>query len=132
MSETTGGAPDIDPIILQQFLADGLGWIVADELDADRLNLHDYVGLLHADGMPLLLKDIKARERLVVLMRPGEEGAAFAVQVQERLRRIKWTGTLSYASLPEPYWDLGFVVDKQGATGFRPFIAALAATGLQE
>jgi len=133
MSTSNGAASsDIDPIILKQFLADGLGWIVADEIDAEYLQAHGFAALLHIDGMPLLRKDVQSRDQLVVLSRPDEAGAEHAGQIKERLVEIKWAGTLSYATLPEHYFDLSFVVDKHGPEGFGPFIAALAASGLQE
>jgi len=128
-----GTGPDIDPTILAELLGDSLRWIMDRADDCTRLAVHGFLAI-YVEGPELLTKRVLGGSKdVLVVQRPGAEGAAFGLEVKRQLEAIGWKGTLRRCSLPDPFFDLAILERETGDTDrFKAYIAGLAASGMQE
>jgi hypothetical protein len=121
----------LDPVILAELLSDTLT-IVDREDDCMLLCKHSYHTTWLGAGERLTEQLLLGTKRVVALQRPGPEGAAFGMRVKAELGRLRWKGTLTRCSLPDPFFDLAIVERETGPDQFAPFIASLAAIGVDD
>jgi hypothetical protein len=118
--------------ILATALRDGLTWIVDRQDDCEELRTEGFPATYLLDGAQLSKRVMQATNRLIVLQRPGPEGAGFGLRVKAEIERQRWRGTLTRCSPPDPFFDLATVARETGPERFGPFIASLAAEGIDD
>jgi hypothetical protein len=124
-----GSTSPLSPDVLRMLLQDGPQWIVAYAEDAVRLESYGFPVICLSGGDALSAETLAPLTKLAVLQYPGEEGAAFGLQVKQQLQALSWAGTLTRCPLPDPFYDLAVVEREAGAEGFRPLYPELAGWG---
>jgi hypothetical protein len=128
-----GGGADLDPTVLAELSTHCL-WIVDNEDDCDRLRPCGFRATWLNPGERLTKRCLGGAKHVIVLQRPGPDGAAFGLKVREQLDALRWKGELTRAPLPDPYFDLA-ILDRETAgdrISFTVFIADCAAYGVSE
>jgi hypothetical protein len=106
-------------------------FIVADELDAQRLRAHG-LRVLPKDGQRLRRREVQPYKRLIVLQRPDEAGARFGVETYDRLQQFRWSGTLIRCGLLQSDFSLDAVEDREGPDQLLRYLSEVVAVSPHE
>jgi putative DNA primase/helicase len=127
-----GSPAHIEPALLAIVLADGPSWIVAHEDDAHRLLTYGFPAIALPNGETLTEEMVKPLQKIAVLQRPGEDGAAFGLRVKQHLQALQWVGLLTRCFLPDPFFDLAIAERETGPERFGAYILSVLYEGLRE